>query len=141
VVIRTVSEPPVLLYDGLCGFCNGWVKLILERDKVGTVRFAALQGSYAADVAKRHPSIQGMDSIVLVVEDDECEKIAVRSDAVLEIARYLGGLWHLVGVLRLVPRSVRDWAYDVIAKNRYRWFGRYDSCPVPDAAVRDRFLP
>jgi len=140
-IVTTVITPPVLLYDGLCGFCNGTVRFILERDKTRTMQFAALQGAYSTEIFKRHPSIQGIDSIVLVVNDGEREQLAIRSDAIFEIASYLGGVWRLARIARLVPRGFRDWMYDAFAKRRYRLFGRYDSCPLPDTDVRTRFLP
>ncbi|MSR07793.1 MAG: DUF393 domain-containing protein [Gemmatimonadetes bacterium] len=131
----------VLLYDGLCGFCNGTVRFILERDRRRTMTFAALQGDYARGVIARHPELGGVDSLILVDRPGAAdEQVRVRSDAALEIARYLGGLWSVAGVLSLVPRVLRDWGYDLFARSRYRLFGRYESCPVPELSVRERFL-
>lgn len=132
----------MLLYDGLCGFCNGTVRYILARDRSGTMRFAPLQGEFAAGVLARHADLRGVDSLILVElgAEDGREQVAARSEAVLRIARYLGGWWRAAGVLRWFPRPVRDWAYDRFARYRYRWFGRYDACPVPAPEVRARFL-
>src|SRR6267143_5499164 len=121
----------VLLYDGLCGFCNGTVRFILARDGRGTMRFAPLQGEYARKVLARHPELAGVDSLVLVDGNGAGERVWVRSDAILEIARYLGGIWRFAGALRAVPRGLRDWGYDLFARARYRLFGQFDSCPVP----------
>lgn len=136
-----VTTDPVLLYDGLCGFCDGTVQFVLRRDPGGALRFAPLQGSTAAGILERHPGLRGVDSLVLVRNEGGNETAAVRSEAVLGIASYLGGAWKLTAVFRIVPRPLRDWAYALFARFRYRLFGRYDSCPVPTPDVRSRFLP
>ncbi len=104
------------------------------------MRFAALQGNYSKQVFKRHHSIRDIDSIILIVNAGEGERLAIRSEAILEIASYLGGVWRLAHLMRLVPRSIRDWAYDAFAKRRHRFLGPFDSCPVPNADVANRFL-
>lgn len=129
-------EHAILLYDGLCGFCDGTVQFILRHDRRGSMRFATLQGELGQQVLAREPSLQGVDSLVLL----EGERVHVKSEAALRIARYLGGAWTLARVLRIVPRALRDWGYDLFARHRYRLFGRHDSCPIPSPEVRARFL-
>jgi len=132
----------VLLYDGLCGLCNRAVQFILARDPGGTLRFAPLQGAFARGVLGRQPLPPGTDSLVLV-EGDSASGAApplLRSDAILSIADYLGWPWRAAVALRLVPRFLRDGAYNVLARQRTRLFGRYGACPIPDPAVRARFL-
>ena len=135
-------DGPVLLYDGLCGFCDGTVQFILRHDRRGTLRFATLQGDFARDVIARHPELAGVDSLVLVERGGltDREKVYVRSDGALRVARYLGGGWHLTRVVAVVPRVLRDWAYDAFARIRYRVFGRFDSCPIPTPEQRARFI-
>ena len=137
-----MPDGPVLLYDGLCGFCDGTVQFILEHDRHGTLRFATLQGEYARGVIARHPELQGVDSLVLVepADDSTSERVSVRSAGALRLARYLGGPWHLARAVAIVPRFLRDWAYDGFARIRYRVFGRYDSCPIPSPEQRARFI-
>lgn len=136
-----MPAPPVLLYDGLCGFCNGAVQFVLKRDRRGTLRFAALQGDYARDVMARHPEIAGVDSLILVEPATTGdERVYVRSAGALRTARYLDGQWRLTQALVVIPRPVRDWAYDLFARWRYRLFGRYDSCPIPSPEQRARFI-
>ena len=137
-----MPDGPVLLYDGLCGFCDGTVQFILEHDRRGTLRFATLQGEYARGVIARHPELQGVDSLVLVepADDSTSERVSVRSAGALRLARYLGGAWHIARAVAIVPRFVRDWAYDGFARIRYRVFGRYDSCPIPSPEQRARFI-
>ena len=132
---------PVLLYDGLCGFCDGTVQFVLKHDRRGTLKFATLQGEFAREVIARHPELAGVDSLVLVERDSSgVEHVHVRSDGALQVARYLGGAWHLARGVAIVPRFLRDWAYDRFARVRYRVFGRYDACPIPSPEQRARFI-
>jgi len=132
---------PVLLYDGLCGFCDGTVQFILEHDRRGALRFATLQGDFARGVIERHPELAGVDSLVLVERGTSGEeRIYVRSEGALQVATYLGGAWTLARGLRIVPRFLRDLVYDGFARVRYRVFGRYDACPIPSAEQRARFI-
>ncbi len=133
---------PVLLYDGLCGFCDRTVRFLLRHDAGGAMRFAPLGGETAAGILARHPALRGIDSLVLADRDaGGHERVRVRSDAVIASVAYLGGGWHSARALRLIPRVVRDAAYDAFARFRYRLFGRFESCPAPPPGVRDRFLP
>jgi predicted DCC family thiol-disulfide oxidoreductase YuxK len=105
------------------------------------MRFATLQGEYARAVLGRHPALQGVDSLVLIERQaDGTEAVRVRSEAVLGIARYLGGRWRAFALMRIIPRVLRDRGYDVFARFRYRWFGRYETCPLPAPGVRARFI-
>ncbi len=134
-------DRPVLLYDGLCGFCDGTVQFILKHDRRGALRFATLQGDFARAVIARHPEVAGVDSLVLVEPDGVSgEEVYVRSEGALRVARYLGGAWHLARIVAIVPRVLRDWAYDAFARVRYRVFGRYESCPIPTPEQRARFI-
>ena len=136
------AQSPVLLYDGLCGFCDGTVQFILKHDRRGTLKFATLQGDFARGVIARHPELAGVDSLVLVERDAASgrEKVYVRSEGALQVARYLGGAWNLARAVAIVPRFLRDSAYDGFARIRYRVFGRYDSCPIPTPEQRARFI-
>jgi predicted DCC family thiol-disulfide oxidoreductase YuxK len=132
---------PVLLYDGVCGFCNGAVRTIIRFDRRGTLRFAALDSDFARAIIDRHPSLEDVDTVVFVDDPGQPEeKVSVRSAAGLRVARYLGGPWKVLLVAGLIPARLRDWLYDRFAGIRYRVFGKYDSCPVPAPDVRARFL-
>ena len=130
----------VLLYDGLCGFCNTTVQFILGHESRPALLFAPLQGTFATGVIERHPELRLVDSLVWVEGQGAAERVKVRSGAALQVAWYMGGAWRLLMLLWLVPRPLRDFAYDQFARRRFRFFGRYGSCPVPSKAVRDRFL-
>jgi predicted DCC family thiol-disulfide oxidoreductase YuxK len=136
------ANDPVLLYDGVCGFCNKSVQMILDRDKRGDMRFAPLQSDYGKRVISRHPELEKIDSVVFVEHQPGTgvERVFIRSDAALRVADYLGGAWKLLLVFRIIPRPIRDFFYDLFARYRYRFFGKHDSCMLPSPAARARFL-
>ena len=136
-----LDDGPILLYDGLCGFCDGAVQFVLRHDRRRTLRFAPLQGELARAIIARHPALAAVDSLILVQRAPHAgERVLVRSEAALGVARHMGGPWRATALLRVVPRAVRDWVYDTFARNRYRWFGRLDRCRVPAADERERFV-
>jgi predicted DCC family thiol-disulfide oxidoreductase YuxK len=140
-MVETTADAPVLLYDGVCGFCNKTVQMILDHDRKGTMRFAALQSDYGRGVVERHAELSSIDSVVYVENSrDGGERVYVRSDAALRVLKYLGGAWRLLLAGYVLPKPVRDFFYDLFARNRYRLFGKYDSCMLPPAEVRSRFL-
>ena len=128
---------PVLLIDGECNLCNGTVCFVVDHERDDRLRFAALQ-SEAARVLLEGTGIDPDDLHSVVLIDDE--GLHRRSEAALRVCRHLRAPWHWVRVLRIVPRPLRDAVYDVVARNRYRWFGRRDSCAAPRDDMRDRFL-
>ena len=140
--------PPILLYDGVCGLCNRLVQFILRRDRDGRFRFAPLQSALAGRILARHGANQpDLDALCVVLnhdpgrEDQAGEFLLARSDAVIFILRQLSRIWRFAAVIaQPVPRPLRDWIYGLIARNRYRAFGRYDTCPVPSEETRSRFL-
>jgi predicted DCC family thiol-disulfide oxidoreductase YuxK len=131
----------VLLYDGVCGFCNHAVKTIVQFDRRGTLQFAALDSDFGKAVIQRHPSAGVVDSMVFVDNPGQVdERVSVRSAAMLRVAQYLGGPWKLLLLARTIPVRLRDWLYDRFAAIRYRVFGKYDTCPLPTEEMRARFL-
>ena len=139
-MVETSVGAPVLLYDGVCGFCNKSVQLILDHDRRGEMRFAALQSDYGQALVERHPSLRGVDSVVFVERARGGERVYIRSDAALKVAAYLGGFWKIFLAARVLPRRLRDFCYDLFARNRYKLFGKYDTCMLPPPEVRSRFL-
>ena len=131
---------PVLLYDGVCGLCNRLVQFVLKRDIHAHFHFASLQNDYATRILQRH-SLDPPDLNTLYVVEEPGERLTTRSDAVIFILRELGGFWRAVSVaLRIFPKSLRDWGYGAVARHRYRIFGKYQNCPLPEPKYRDRFL-
>ena len=139
-MVETSDGAPVLLYDGVCGFCNKSVQLILDHDRRGELRFAALQSDYGQAVIERHTELRGVDSVVFVEQVSGGERVHVRSDAALKVAAYLGGFWKIFLAARVLPRGLRDYFYDLFARHRYKLFGKYDTCILPPPEVRTRFL-
>ena len=135
------SQGPVVLYDGVCGFCHRAVQALLRLDRRGVLRFAALESPYAHGVLERHPEVAGIDSVVLVEDVGlPTEQVTVRSEAALRVLAHVGGPWRVLQVARVVPAPVRDRLYDAFAAVRYRVFGRLDACPLPSPEVRARFV-
>jgi predicted DCC family thiol-disulfide oxidoreductase YuxK len=132
----------VLLYDGTCGFCADSVQLVLRHDRGGTLRFASLQGTFGQAVRARHPELSRADTVIWVepASPGHGERVLLRSDAALKVAAYLGGWFHLTRVAALLPRRVRDAAYDLVARHRHQLSGDGPSCLVPGPDVRTRFL-
>lgn len=127
----------VVLFDGVCNLCNGSVQFIIKRDLTNTFHFAALQSGYGQTQLKRLGiPPKALQSIVLIRDD----KFYQRSNAVLEICWMLGGFWRWLYVFKIIPFFVRDWIYNIVANNRYKWFGRQDQCMIPTPALKARFL-
>ena len=127
---------PVVLFDGVCNLCHGAIRFLVRHDDAATFRFAPLDSPVGRALLERHglPTTDH-DSIVLVDADGTHQKSA----AALRIARLLDSPWHLLWVLRVVPRRLRDAAYDLVAEYRYDVFGRRDACEIPEPEVRERF--
>ncbi|SPF49941.1 conserved hypothetical protein [Candidatus Sulfotelmatobacter kueseliae] len=134
---------PIVLYDGVCGLCSRLVRFVLDRDRDGVFRFASLQSVLAGRILAGHgTSPTDLDTVYIVLNHTRPdESLRARSDAVLFLLERLGGIWRAAAfALRLVPRPLRDRAYRAVARNRYRMFGRYDTCPLPSESTRSRFL-
>lgn len=125
------------MFDGVCNLCNSAVNFIIDRDKTHRFRFASLQSTTGQQLLKQYPLPDGpADSVVLIKEG----RSYVKSDAALAIAQQLSGVWPLLAVFRIVPRFLRDAAYDLIAHNRYRLFGKSDACRIPTQELKALFL-
>jgi predicted DCC family thiol-disulfide oxidoreductase YuxK len=140
-----VLEPlsnPIVFYDGVCGLCNRLVQFLLKRDRHDRLRFASLQSEFAASLLKRHGlDSRDLDTVYLVLDyKQSSERVLARSDAILYLLRQLGGVWSIAGLGRVLPKWVRDGIYKIIAGNRYRVFGKYESCLLPQEQHRHKFL-
>lgn len=127
----------IVLFDGVCNFCNGSVNFIIDRDRDGIFKFAPLQSAIGQEMlAKFGINVSETDSIILI----EDENAYMYSTAALRIAKRIGGIWSLLYAFIIVPWFIRDWAYRLFAKNRYRLFGKKDACMIPTQNDRARFL-
>lgn len=131
------DDAPIVVFDGVCRLCSGWVRFLLKHDRSGRIRFAAMQGAHGRALLQRHGLDPDDPLSFLWVDGGSAYR---NSDAIVRLLSSLGGAWRLADGMRVVPRGLRDAAYRVIARNRYRWFGRHETCLVPDAALRQRFL-
>jgi len=128
---------PILIYDGVCHLCDGLVRFVIERDPEARFRFAPRQSAAGRAILERFgTSPEKLDAVALV----EGDRIRIESDAALRVLTLLGGPWRLLSAFRVVPAPLRDAAYRFVARRRYGWFGRSESCLMPTADVRRRFL-
>ncbi|MEH7444512.1 thiol-disulfide oxidoreductase DCC family protein [Bacillus sp. JJ1122] len=127
---------PVILFDGVCNFCDASVQFILNRDPKGIFQFASLQSEAGQNLVKKHNVPADVDSMILI-EDD---KVYYKSTAALRISRHLQGTWKWLYGFTIIPSPIRNIVYDLIAKNRYKWFGQKESCMLPPPNIRKRFL-
>jgi predicted DCC family thiol-disulfide oxidoreductase YuxK len=132
---RTIE--PIVLFDGVCKFCNASVNFLIDHDSKARLRFAALQSPTGQALLERFGLRKNDFDTMVLVEGERC---SMRSTAALRIAGYLDGWWWLSSGGLLIPTFVRDFAYSILARNRYRWFGRLDACRVPTPEIRRRFL-
>lgn len=135
------SAPNIILFDGVCNLCNGFVQFVIQHDPAGRFRFAALQSAAGQAVLKAHgldaaTIAAGPDSVLLELDG----RLYSHSTAVLRIAHALGGPWRLLLAGYVLPRPWRDALYRFVARHRYRWFGRQESCWLPTPALKARFL-
>lgn len=140
--MSTSSDNPIVLYDGVCGLCNRLVQVILKRDVHDRFRFASLQSEFAETLLKRHDAdSRDLDTFYVVINYGEAsERVLMRSDAILHVVKTLGGIWSLARAGRVVPRAIRDAMYRLVARNRYRVFGKHESCMLPSPEHRAKFL-
>ena len=142
-----MSEPgeanPIILYDGVCGLCNRLVQFLLKRDKRRRLRFASLQSDFAARTLTRHGiDPKDLDTVQVVINHERPdERVLSRSDAVLHATAELGMPWNVLATIaRIIPRALRDIVYAFVARNRYRVFGKYETCMLPEPNQQHRFL-
>ena len=140
--MRESMSNPIVLYDGVCGLCNRAVQFLLKRDRHDRLRFAALQSDFAATLLKCHGvDHQDLDTVYVVLNPGEAnEALLAKSDAALFFAKAIGGVWNLARLASIIPRPIRNWVYDLVARYRYRVFGKYETCMLPDPRHKHKFI-
>jgi predicted DCC family thiol-disulfide oxidoreductase YuxK len=132
-----MAEKPLILFDGICNFCNGAVNFIIKQDRNNKILFAALQSHAGQQILKQHHlSTSDFKSLLLIYNN----KVYQKSSATLKLLSMLPWYWKWTQIFWIIPTFLRNSIYDVIARNRYKWFGRKDKCMIPDATIRNRFL-
>lgn len=133
---HSVSKP-IIFFDGVCNLCNTAVQFILKRDKKNLFRFSSLQSDYAkANLPSSFTDDQNLQSIIL----KNGNSILTKSSAVLTVTKNLSGGWPILYAFIVIPKFIRDGLYDIIAKNRYSWFGKKDQCMIPSPQLKSRFI-
>ena len=132
----------IVLYDGVCGLCNRGVQFLVKRDSRDRLQFASLQSDFAAALLRQHGlDHEDLDTVYAVLNYGKPnETLLAKGDAVLFFATAIGGIWNIVRVGRIVPRPVRNWLYDFIARHRYQVFGRSESCMLPNPKQKHKFI-
>ncbi|TKD71425.1 thiol-disulfide oxidoreductase DCC family protein [Pseudalkalibacillus hwajinpoensis] len=133
--VKKNQSTNVILFDGVCNLCNGLVKFMFKYDKKAIFSFASLQSEVADKLLREARIIEAPDSVI-VIRDGEA---LVKSEAALYIVKRLGGIFNLLLIFHIIPRGVRDKLYDVIARRRYKWFGKQEACMIPTPEQRSRF--
>lgn len=128
--------PPILLFDGVCNYCNRWVNFVIRHDKKKKFRFASLQSEAGKKLLRQYKISEKEESVVLIYN----EQAHLKSTACFHLCFHLGGIYALPFAFILVPAYIRDFYYDIIAKNRYKWWGKRSTCMVPTEEAKDRFL-
>ena len=126
----------IVLFDGVCNFCASSIQFIIKHDKTNSLQFASLQSAIAQQLLSDYKMSKSLDGVVFV----EDNKAYFKSAAAFRIARYFGGFWKILNVFSILPLFVTDFFYDIIANNRYKWFGKKETCMIPSPEIRNRFL-
>lgn len=132
-----MQNGPVILFDGICNLCNGAVQFVIRHDKKGVFRFASLQSDAGQALLAAHHLPQNNFNSFVLIENDEA---FTKSTAALKAAKQLNGMIRLLYGFIIVPAFIRDFIYKVIANNRYKWFGKQESCMIPSPELQSRFL-
>ena len=130
-------ENNILLFDGVCNLCSGFVQFVLRNEKGGEIKFASLQSGIGEQILKQYKvSQKGLESIVFVQDGKAYEK----SEAIIKISNLLNRPWSFLPFFRILPVAFRDFIYDIVASNRYRVFGKKEVCWIPDPKWKKRFI-
>ncbi|MDX8360295.1 thiol-disulfide oxidoreductase DCC family protein [Cytobacillus sp. IB215316] len=130
------NTTPIIIFDGVCNLCNGAVQFLLKRDKRDALRFTAMQSEAAKELLVTYQIPTNVDSFVFI----DGNNFYVKSTAALQVSKYLPGLWKVFYLCRIIPVPIRDYVYDWVAKNRYKWFGRRTECMLPTPEIKKKFL-
>jgi predicted DCC family thiol-disulfide oxidoreductase YuxK len=134
--MNTESKHKVILFDGVCNLCNSFVNFVIRNDKKEVFKFAPIQSDFGEIALKKHRiNSKDTDSIILIDDDN----YYIKSSAALYIAKELSGAYPLLFCFMIVPKFIRNWIYDLVAKNRYKWFGKKVSCMIPTPELKDKF--
>ena len=127
----------ILLFDGVCNLCNGFVQFVIKRDKNDKIKFASLQSEIGQKLLLQHQlPLNQFQSFVYIKNN----KFILKSTAALTLMKDIGGIWQLFYAFIIVPKCIRDYVYSFVAKNRYKWFGKQNACMIPTKELMNKFL-
>ena len=131
-----VISDKIVLFDGVCNFCNSSVQFIIRHDKSKALKFASLQSNTGQELIAKYNIPKDVDSVIFI----ENGNAFIKSEAALRIADNFGGVWKMMRILKVIPAFIRNLFYDIIARNRYKWFGKKETCMIPSPEIRNRFM-
>tara|TARA_B110000093_G_C12704030_1_gene299434 strand:+ start:166 stop:576 length:411 start_codon:yes stop_codon:yes gene_type:complete len=135
--MKKVVYQPLVLFDGVCNLCNSSVQYVIKHDRYNKFKFASLQSDAAKEILLQfNENNSDLNSIILI----DNNKIFKKSLAILRLLKILGGIYTLLYIFIIIPKPLRDWVYDYIAKNRYKWYGKKDSCMIPTKELKNKFI-
>jgi predicted DCC family thiol-disulfide oxidoreductase YuxK len=132
-----INSYSILIFDGECNLCNNWVKLVLRFDKKQRFKFCSLQSEQGRKLIGDQISLETLPQTVVLIEN---EKLYTHSTAALRVVQQLAFPVSMLVVFKIIPVKVRDVVYNWIARNRYKWFGKQQSCRIPEPEIMHRFL-
>jgi predicted DCC family thiol-disulfide oxidoreductase YuxK len=131
-----VNDNNIVLYDGVCNFCNSSVQFIIRHDKTNSLKFASLQSPVGQQLLAKHSIPKEVDSVIFI----EGDKAYIKSEAAFKLLNYFGSSWKMLKVFSVLPVFFRNFFYDLFAKNRYKMFGKQETCMLPSPEIRARFM-
>ncbi|PCI10837.1 MAG: thiol-disulfide oxidoreductase [Flavobacteriaceae bacterium] len=135
--MKNTTQHPILFFDGVCNLCNRSVQFIIKNDRHQKIKFASLQSDAAKEILLQLDAYNSdIDSIILLNQN----QLFYKSSAVLRLCKVLGGGYNFLLIFWIIPKPIRNWGYDFVAKNRVRWFGKLESCMLPSKKLKSRFL-
>ena len=134
-----LDNKKLILFDGVCNLCNSSVLFVIKRDKMDDFMFAPLQGETGQQIINEY-NIDTTQTDSIILYDKEKVKIYSKSTAALKVAKHLGFPFNFSVILQVIPAFIRDWVYDYVAKNRYKWYGKKDACMIPTPELKAKFL-
>ena len=132
----------IFLFDGVCGLCNKFVQFVMPKDEQRKFQFASLQSGFATELLQKYKiNPKDLNTFYVVADYDlPTQRVLSKSDAAAFVLSNLDGAWSALSLIKYLPKALRNWGYDLVAKNRYQIFGKKDACQLPSASTKDRFI-
>lgn len=132
-----IEQQKIIVFDGACNLCNRWVQFVIKHDRDKIYKFCSIQSDTGKKITKQF--LRGTDELKTIIFIDG-NRLYIKSTAALYIVKNLSGVWSFLFVFVSIPKFIRNFIYDIVAKNRYKWFGKADKCMAPSKDIMDRFI-